>query len=535
MKIFSSNGRDRLWLWLACFLLLAACRNSETEWEKDVPGASGAPVAISLKLAMPSAGDVSGTDSGLDEEREIRDLTVFLYESGDKGVNMNGNPDMSLVLYYESEDLTKDEYGVLHTATREVEGLSTGKKYDILVVANAGSRRASQPRVSLDDLRQELVSEAWKMEEGESYHSFLMSSAGPERNVIQITEANYSPDSPATNAKPVALQRVAARVDYYIWPEYPVEKSEDKVKIVGAKLVNAYKSGSWLLKCLAPEVDAESGFTYLDEETDENAVVDTKKTEAKTSKDYNFPYMEFSTQWEFPQGTDLKIKDSEDRAGFRIGYTLENTNALPADDTEALQKYATGVVFKAEYRPKDFTEARTFFVFQGKIYKTLREAMDNFEGNNTWEESPETTAGITAWRDYALDLRSNDPTGYKDYLMHGINHGTTEHVKNWTDYMREVCGYEEAEDGQVTVTDNTQSVLATYGTKTYQDGICYYTCWIKHARTGAMQYAIVRNNLYELAVRSVKGLGDDVPGETSLDIQVAVKDWNRLEDETIVL
>ena len=67
---------------------------------------------------------------------------------------------------------------------------------------------------------------------------------------------------------------------------------------------------------------------------------------------------------------------------------------------------------------------------------------------------------------------------------------------------------------------------------TYTDGICYYTWWIKHANDnndstyGTMEYAIVRNNLYQLTVTSISSL-------TDIQIVVAVRKWNKLDDEHI--
>lgn len=66
---------------------------------------------------------------------------------------------------------------------------------------------------------------------------------------------------------------------------------------------------------------------------------------------------------------------------------------------------------------------------------------------------------------------------------------------------------------------------------TYENGICYYTWWIKHSNDnantyGIMEYATVRNNLYQLTVNSISSLND-------IQIVVAVKNWNRLEDDTI--
>lgn len=61
---------------------------------------------------------------------------------------------------------------------------------------------------------------------------------------------------------------------------------------------------------------------------------------------------------------------------------------------------------------------------------------------------------------------------------------------------------------------------------------CYYTYWIRHADDGEsetvspMEYATVRNNLYQLDVRSVNGPGTDKPEyEQNINIQVTVNRW----------
>ena len=77
-----------------------------------------------------------------------------------------------------------------------------------------------------------------------------------------------------------------------------------------------------------------------------------------------------------------------------------------------------------------------------------------------------------------------------------------------------------------------------YGISLYKEGICYYTWWIKHSNDnnddtdGTMEYAIVRNNLYQLTVTSVSGLpldGDEIV------IRVAVANWVPMTGENITL
>ena len=50
-----------------------------------------------------------------------------------------------------------------------------------------------------------------------------------------------------------------------------------------------------------------------------------------------------------------------------------------------------------------------------------------------------------------------------------------------------------------------------------------------------MAYSIVRNNLYQLTVTSVSGIGDPQPGDSELTIEVAVGNWQAMDEENVDL
>ena len=97
-----------------------------------------------------------------------------------------------------------------------------------------------------------------------------------------------------------------------------------------------------------------------------------------------------------------------------------------------------------------------------------------------------------------------------------------------------------------TLVDNEQSAtkeqLAHYGIVKYEGGKCYYyTTEIKHfdngdnSNMGYMEYAIMRNNIYSLAIKGIRFIGDPflepVPdktnesGKAALDIEVQIVPW----------
>lgn len=64
-----------------------------------------------------------------------------------------------------------------------------------------------------------------------------------------------------------------------------------------------------------------------------------------------------------------------------------------------------------------------------------------------------------------------------------------------------------------------------FGAKCFVDGICYYNYYIRHFNNnkpqemGVMEYAIVRNNDYQVTITGIVSLGDDVPTVTEDEIE----------------
>lgn len=63
----------------------------------------------------------------------------------------------------------------------------------------------------------------------------------------------------------------------------------------------------------------------------------------------------------------------------------------------------------------------------------------------------------------------------------------------------------------------TADNYSKFGVKKFVGGVCYYTYYIKHydngkpLELGFMEYAIVRNNDYQVTITNIKDLGEDVP------------------------
>lgn len=72
-----------------------------------------------------------------------------------------------------------------------------------------------------------------------------------------------------------------------------------------------------------------------------------------------------------------------------------------------------------------------------------------------------------------------------------------------------------SKDNDFTLTDTN---YGDFGVKHFEGGVCYYTYYIKHydnfkpLELGFMEYAIVRNNDYQVTVTNITDLGEDTPG-----------------------
>ena len=105
------------------------------------------------------------------------------------------------------------------------------------------------------------------------------------------------------------------------------------------------------------------------------------------------------------------------------------------------------------------------------------------------------------------------------------------------------------QDGTAT---ESKTLYDDYNIAYYDGGVCYFPYWIQHANNGddaflgPMEYCIVRNNVYQLAVTGVKALGDplpflepeNTPGESKqvyLSVQIYVKNWVVRSNAGIIL
>lgn len=428
----------------------------------------GEPVYIRLQISTggemsatrsnPTGGeDGDGREPGTNNENKINNITLFLFN---ENVAINGAADTPLIpLSFSENDLMDsgdrpEEIEQIYTIEKEVRGLSEDS-YHILAVANMTFGENEQP-TTLGALRDKIITSTPWTTGTDSPTNFVMSS----EKLATIRGIKASTEQYPAEVE-ITIERLAAKVDYKVAKEsFETTDKTGTVKILGAELVNDFKKGTLLFKRVGASVDA-STFTYLGDEDPAsgdatNWVVDAYDTSNKNKTDYNNYYPSFNPS--------AITNDANNTEWVHLGYTMENTNNVSGDD---LEKYATGVVFKAQYTPKgdEYEEGKTFYSYNSTIYPSIQAIID---------ANPET-AGMT------------------------------------------------------------ETTCEQFGVNVFENGICYYTWWIRHsnnANDDIMRYGIVRNNWYQLTVNSIKGLPS---GDDDIVIIVAVEKWQPLDPEDLTL
>lgn len=579
---------------LALSLMAAGCSMGDDLECPPEQGTSGSAVsgpayvqlsfstaANGLTRANPNGGEQGdGSEAGQAYENAVSSAVAFLFAHNDDGVNA-ANPAAVTVTPVRFGKVTGN--GQTYTTEAQKVGDIDYGQYDVIVVANPGNDNRWTSVSTLKDLQDKIMKTAWTQNADGTYTDFLMASADDAETPLNVTEDNTTEANAAKTA--VSVERVAARVDYNARNEYTCTDDNYKgatVEITGATIVNRLTAGSYLLKRTADDAQG-TNLKYFGLETATgtdmqatNYVLDpwtALKTEANLQ---GTPFIVegqnvaaaglydaetyIPTRSTNPEKWDELVKPGTPVTDGitewqRVGYTLENT----ADALSSGINYSTGIVFKAQFHPEGvttgYTDGQTFFTYNGTIYSSLTDMMGKLNGINFEDYVEDDISKAYDWVLMKLnaDRMTNDPTGYRDYLLdcaEGKNQyeqiPDSERVKlTWGYYLYNVLGVvEDSQDGPEINHDgkNTRALLYESSggmLRTYYKGQCYYTWWLRHSNdnndqtNGVMEYAVVRNNIYKVNVESVYSIGGDIPEGENIRADVFVKMWTMLEEETL--
>lgn len=269
-----------------------------------------------------------------------------------------------------------------------------------------------------------------------------------------------------------------------------------------------------------------------------------------------------------------------------IGYTMENV-APKLDATTAstdISHFDTGIVFKAKYVKKQtVANSNVVYTYKGTVYSVngtnkiasmLEKMLTDTYGTNTFSSWSDITSFYNKYKD-------NDPMGYaayvyKYYTTYGgysidyfnggysyygytndfsysnyISGGGYFSLGNLYSQLNLSRGGDERE-GYTYTPNSSSSQSSTYdllkamgfGTDVFTtnektDVYGYYVYYIRHAddgnadSEGIMEHAIVRNNLYQVTVNKISKIPSNPFTKEGIEIVVAVKNWNKLGEESI--
>lgn len=388
-----------------------------------------------------------------------------------------------------------------------------------------------------------------------------------------------------------------------------------KVRLDQVAIVNQLTSGSYLLKRVSGIVGGTDAINYLGDEVwnidgDCNYVMDpwygkhNKNAElisndageqlAYTNRFGGTNDQNYSDMWNgFTSSSRINLATAEegaynDNGGIRLAYVMENVQQKDF----SLNGYSTGALFKATYYPdqltivKDNGETEAAYVSYDGTGGATNSELSNIKAEETrdgvdfYEYRGELFDSQEAIFAHIINKSSSDKENY-NYTKFTSQSFSSMTIKGYNDHFAHVAepfGYIKALNDKVEAyTTSNPSIDLSQKTmneltdaqdfttfmenkteqsfsdaKFYDDGVCYYPYWIRHANNnkpavmGVMEFAIVRNNIYDLTVKGMKSWGfsgTDIPdpedpdedGTARINVELYVKNWAVRSNGDIIL
>lgn len=484
---------------------------------------------ISLIINAPSqtraTANIDGEEAGIRHENEIKNLSLFFYHAGDKGLDMPDDTQLVGSLYIDDISLDLADGTAAATKAYPLNGFVPTEGDKIVAVANMGDITSLNRLV---DVRDYLVENTYKYAPSiPLYSEFTMANAinTADDGKVEVTSASGtklgSKDNPYTAT--VTLERTAARIDFAFLDTYydesqsevvfPIRNSANatiaRAHITHVLPVNAMQHPAYLIRRVSSSATSLQDVKYCGDETDSNYVIEPttllKSTSAGidinnwygTTRASNFRETSdiFSTSnslaallsAEAPRS--FSSTNTSDNRYVTIDYVNENTQSQTLNDS----RFLTGLAIRAIYEPET-------------VYSN---------GDATSIDGDDYSTGRTFWR----------------------------YSPSRQDFAEEQCLYFKNQADAETYRANHPEDVAEI--TCYEGGICYYNMWIHHAptvtsdpqETYPMDYAIVRNNIYRVSV-SFTGPGDpkpDIREPNNIQSRVFVRAWNFRQQPTIIM
>ena len=445
----------------AAMLVLLSC-NKEPLTQEGNSGNLYMQFSVKMLSTRSSTDENSGnsnsnanpdTEVGLDKENKISTVDIALVKDDQ---------------YYVAEDVTPSAASAdTYVASFNSLELTAGATYKVYIYANCSAPAA----FDIDE-----VSNA-KVAEMTADNKFWMTNAYSANEVTLPSDlAPYTQPNTPLNLGAHSVERSMARFDYKQAAAFNMGAGIT-LTLTEAALINQSKA-HYMFRRVTADANTTSAITVGGAEIPTNWVVDTDWS-SKTPAGFD-AQLEAPSTWTWTSLASLTTDDNYD-GDYKIWcYAKENT--IPGIDAQK-HNVSTGVVFKAEL-----------------------------------------AAGATA----SAAVKDAMAAGNRIYVFNNILYGAWSDVKAAAEAGTDPtlqAAYNQAATGVAADAEPTGAAAAAAGFTGYspKDGkyYVYYYYWNRHNdnldpyKMGVMEFAVVRNNVYKLAVNHINRFGHPTPPDPS--------------------
>lgn len=311
---------------------------------------SGDTRASRVTTGRPHGGeDGDGREPGINNENDVNSLTVLLYKSGKDDLT-EADATIDYVYTFTGLKSSSSTGGVTYTTgPQEIDAAIVGKKYHVIVIANADDMTSSKGK-KISEVRDLQMSKVCTRDADiTKFSNFIMSSKNDAK--IDFTKEGSETDPYVVN---VDIERLAARIDIIPNATYvDTDKGYYYNVMDGTNVVGGFKlesvtptkvmtSGEYLIKRVSSD-NTVSSVTYFG--------VEAKNADNKATNYVVCPWTKDRTgltlsNAEGPTSlynVKMTTSTSTTDPSYILDYVMENTTTDNAED------YSTGLIFKGKY------------------------------------------------------------------------------------------------------------------------------------------------------------------------------------------
>lgn len=546
-------------LFVSLAVILCACRDGRyAVVEPSVRSTDGgrttyfsiviSTTALDATRALPTGGETGDlAETAIHHEGDFDDISIYIYNDADgRGLDGAADTPIRYARHFERADLDTLLIGNVCTFPVADYDYAPTAGDRVIVVANALDYTGAW---TLGELQNIVLPRSYTEEASlADSHTFVMAPADNDAasGVILMDAAHDGSLDKPYYAK-VTLERVSARIDFAVPDDvtatgvatsgsivYPVASTASHVHVTHLRPVNVMRGGSYLFKRVTASAPADPADLAA-----EPQILCGRET--TTADGYHTP-----TNYVIEPRT-LGKADAAAAEPLLATWFGDSRTAAVRDNAAA---------FAPAYAVASLLESNGGSLLDMRLAGgTARGLVIAYADENTCHRSLQSAANITGLVIRAVYVPAVVYARYDAATATLTADASSRYAPTAADLtgttFYRYCPQDGKEASCLYFSDRTAAeaydaahpdVPATI--TEFPEGVCYYNLWLRHAAPAdgtfscPMEYAIVRNNIYRVAV-AFTGPGDptpqvdDIPSGT-LDCRIYVRKWNEITHSEIV-